>query len=55
MLSPDNERTYLQMALETPGIICSDVTRHLLEAASLAGEEPSPIFVELFARGYLLR
>ena len=55
MRSPDNERDYLQMARENPGVICSQVSHQLLEAASLAGEEPSPFFVELFAMGYLER
>ena len=53
MLSPDNERDYLGMARDNPGILCSEVPHRLLEAASLAGEEPSPFFIELFAIGYL--
>ena len=53
MLNPDNQRDYLAMAREQPNILCSQVPRQLLEAASWDGEEPSPFLVDLLSTGYV--
>ena len=51
-ISPDDEQSYIQLAMERPGMLCSAAPPEILQAASFAGEEPTEFLKTFFAAGY---
>ena len=49
---PEDERAYLQLAMDNPNLLCSEVPAGLLQAASYAGDEPDEFLRTLLAAGH---
>ena len=50
-MDPAQEKHYIQMAMEHPGILCSEAPLEILEAAA-SEAEPTPFMEEYFAAGH---
>jgi hypothetical protein len=46
------EELYITMASENPNMLCSEAPMEILEAASYAGDEPTPFLRSFFAAGH---
>ena len=48
----EEERAYLQLAMDNPNLLCWEVPEDVLQAASYAGDEPNEFLRTLLATGY---
>lgn len=51
-IEPQQEEYYIQMASENPNMLCSEAPVEILEAASYAGDEPTPFLTSFFTAGH---
>ena len=51
-ISPEEEPSYIQLALDRPDMLCSEAPPEILQAASFAGDEPTEFLRSFFAAGY---
>ena len=52
MIDPQREEEYIQMAGANPNLRCSDAPLEILQAASYAGDEPTPFLRAFFTAGH---
>jgi hypothetical protein len=51
-IEPQQEEHYIQMASDNPSMLCSEAPVEILEAASYAGDEPTPFLTSFFTAGH---
>ena len=51
-IGPEDEQSYIRLALERPEMLCAAAPPEILQAASFAGEEPTAFLRDFFAAGY---
>jgi len=51
-MSPEQEAAYIQLALASPQMLCSEAPAEILQESSYAGDEPTEFLLAFFAAGH---